>query len=68
MKIPWESLSTEALTGLMEEFVSREGTDYGHTETTIETKLKQVRLQLAKGEAYISYDEETGSCSIHAAS
>lgn len=64
MKIPWQSLSAEALTGLIEEFVTREGTDYGQAPVNILTKVEQVRRQLDRGEAYISYDEETETCTI----
>lgn len=57
-------LSREALRGLIEEFVSREGTDYGPGEWTLEQKVEQVRRQLDRGEARIVFDPETESASI----
>jgi uncharacterized protein YheU (UPF0270 family) len=38
-RIPVNKLSPEALQGVIEEFISRNGTDYGEIETSTETKL-----------------------------
>lgn len=67
IRIPWESLSDEALQGVLEEFVSREGTEYGASDVPLETKCLEVKKQLQKGEAYITWNEEDQSCSIIAA-
>lgn len=64
MKIPWQSLSQAALTGLIQEFVSREGTEYGYQEIQLDTKVTQVLSQLQKGKAEILYDDETQTTSI----
>ncbi len=64
MIIPWQSLSTAALTGLIEEFVSREGTEYGAREVDLQTKVAQVLAQLDKGEVSIDFDIETQSATI----
>lgn len=64
LTIPWQSLSEDALTGVIEEFVSREGTEYGAAEVSISDKYQQVRNQLEKGEAIITFDDESLSCSI----
>ena len=64
INIPWESLSEEALKGVIEEFVTREGTEYGLTEVDLESKRRQVRSQLSSGQASITYDDELMSCSI----
>jgi uncharacterized protein YheU (UPF0270 family) len=42
MEVPYEKLSEEALLGLIEAFVSREGTDYGELEMSFEEKCQQV--------------------------
>jgi len=34
VKIPYDQLSPEALHGVVEEFVTRNGTDYGEVEVT----------------------------------
>ena len=51
-----DDLSPGALAGLVEEFVSREGTDYGHTERNLAQKVADVMRQLASGEARIVFD------------
>lgn len=64
MEIPYKLLSEEALSGLIEEFVSREGTDYGHSGFSIAQKASAVRRQLASGRAVIVYDETEMTCNI----
>jgi len=63
-KIPWRSLSPEALKGVIEEFVSREGTEYGETEVSLEEKVQQVMWQLEKGDVMITFDDQEQTCSI----
>ncbi len=64
VKIPYDQLSPEALQGVVEEFVTRDGTDYGETEISLETKIDQVRAQLKNGKAVIIFDQETESCTV----
>ncbi len=64
MKIPFPSLSDEALAGLIQEFVSREGTEYGEVEASLEEKSQQILLQIQSGEAEIVFDAETQTTSI----
>ena len=64
MYVPFEKLSAQALRGIIEEFVLREGTEYGETEFTLEQKISQVKKQLENGQALISFDPETETCSI----
>ncbi len=64
VKIPYDQLSSEALAGLVEEFVTRESTDYGEVELSLETKLGQVHRQLKSGNAFIVFDEESETCNI----
>jgi uncharacterized protein YheU (UPF0270 family) len=49
-------LSPDALRGLIEEFITREGTDYGVREKDLEEKVGDVERQLRSGEARIVYD------------
>ena len=51
MIIPHEMLSLEALHGVIEAFVTREGTDYGTQDVSLATKVVQVRQQLDAGSA-----------------
>lgn len=64
LEIPWEELSAEALGSLIEEFITREGTDYGVREVPLEEKVRQVRRQLRAEEAVIVFDQQTGTCNI----
>ena len=64
MIIPFEKLSKEALHGVIEEFVTRDGTDYGLVEPELEQKIERVLRQLEKGDAFIVYDETTMTTNI----
>jgi uncharacterized protein YheU (UPF0270 family) len=59
MIIPYEAVSDDALNGLIEEFVTRDGTDYGATETSMHQKVQQVRSQLKSGKVLIVFNEAT---------
>jgi len=62
--IPIDRLSPEALRGVIEEFISRSGTDYGETEVPPETKYGQVKDKLVNGSAVLVFDDETGTTNI----
>ena len=64
MMIPHRILSPDALRGVIEAFVTREGTDYGVHEIPLAVKVNQVQHQLDAGTAVIVYDEATDSCTI----
>ncbi|MCF6218762.1 MAG: YheU family protein [Gammaproteobacteria bacterium] len=64
MIIPHQQLSADTLHALADEFVSREGTDYGENEISQQSKVKQVIAQIAQGEAFILYSELHESCTI----
>jgi uncharacterized protein YheU (UPF0270 family) len=62
--IPVNKLSPKALQGVIEEFISRNGTDYGEIEASPETNLRQVKHKLEKGLAVLVFDDETGTTNI----
>lgn len=62
--IPYAQLSPDALQGLIEEFVTRDGTDYGVNERTLESKIAAVRGLLERGEARVVFDPDTGTANI----
>lgn len=64
MIIPHQQLSPDALRGLIEEFITREGTDYGHQEVSLEQKVAQVERQIEKEEVVIVFDSATESVSL----
>lgn len=57
MIIPWEQLSQDALNGIIEEFVMREGTDYGTEELSFQRKKQDVQRQIENGEIVVVYSE-----------
>lgn len=57
MIIPWQNLSEDALTGIIEEFIMREGTDYGLEEVSLERKKQDLLNQLKSGQVVIVYSE-----------
>lgn len=65
--IPHGELSAEALHGVIESFVLREGTDYGEREYSLEQKVAQVRAQLERGQARILFDPESNTVTIEVA-
>lgn len=62
--VPYDHLSPEALRSLIEEFVTRDGTDYGQTDVPLQRKIDQVMVQLTSGMAIIMFDESTLTCTI----
>jgi uncharacterized protein YheU (UPF0270 family) len=62
--IPHEELSAEALHGVIESFVLREGTDYGEREYSLVQKVAQVRAQLERGQARILFDPQTNTVTL----
>ncbi len=64
MIIPHQQISPDALQGLIEEFITREGTDYGEAEFSLEQKVKQVERQLTRGDIVIVFDVASESVSI----
>lgn len=61
IEIQPEQLSDEAIAGIIENFILREGTDYGSVEVSFERKSEQIRQQIDCGEIKIVFvqDSET---------
>ncbi len=59
--MPKDGMSSSTLQGMIEEFVTRDGTDYGEQETELVKKVAQVKAQLQKGQAGIFFypDDES---------
>ncbi len=64
MIIPYEQISPDALQGLIEEFITREGTDYGATEISLAQKVEQVKRQLVRGDIVIVFDVASETVSM----
>jgi uncharacterized protein YheU (UPF0270 family) len=67
VEIPLDQLSAEALLGVIDDFVLREGTDYGTGEATLTQKREQIMRQLQSGRARLVFDERTETCTIRLA-
>jgi uncharacterized protein YheU (UPF0270 family) len=57
--VPFDQLSAAAQRGVVEEFVTREGTDYGHEDVTLDDKVAAVRRQIERGEVVLVFDAKT---------
>lgn len=64
MDIPYQAINTQTLRSMIEEFVTRDGTDYGEQELTLDTKVEQVIGFLKAGKAVVQYDESLEICEI----
>lgn len=64
MIIPLEQLNKETLLAIIEDFILREGTDYGAIDATKADKIEQVKLQLEQGSAVLVYSELHESVNI----
>jgi hypothetical protein len=64
MEIPYTELSDEALKGIIEEYITREGTEYGARDFSLEQKIEHVRQQLLRREIKINFDAESQSCNL----
>ena len=64
VQVPVSVISRQALAGLVGEFVTRDGTDYGVEECTLEKKMRDVTRQLEHGEVVIVFDPESETFNI----
>ena len=64
IEIPAERLNAEIMTAIIEEFILREGTDYGAQEVDFASKVSQVMALLEAGEVTITFDPKTENCTL----
>ncbi len=64
MRVPASRLSRQALHAVVEEFITREGTDYGHRDYSLAQKRSAVLEALRDGRAEIVFDPDTSTCHI----
>ena len=62
--IPYEEVSVAALEGILEEFITREGTNYGFYEYTVKEQLAKAKLMLEQGKISIVFDTVIERCHI----
>ena len=63
MLIPHDLLEAETLNNLLEDFVTREGTDNGD-DTPLDVRVERARHALKRGEAVIVFDPESQQCQL----
>ncbi|MBT7332994.1 MAG: YheU family protein [Gammaproteobacteria bacterium] len=59
VEIPLQALSPEALIGVIDAFILREGTDYGDRVYTLDEKRDRVRRLLESNKAQIQFHPES---------
>ena len=64
VEIPKASLSRDALRGVIENFILREGTDYGVAEVSYDAKAEQIERQLDRGHIKIVFDPNTETVTL----
>lgn len=64
IEIPPQRLEQDILQAVIEEFITREGTDYGHQEFTLAQKVAQVMRQLERREVLLVFDPDSESCTL----
>ncbi len=64
MIIPVEQLNADTLLAIIEDFILREGTDYGAIDASKEDKIAQVKQQLERGSAVLVYSQLHESVNI----
>ena len=64
LKIPYKELTRDTLLGVVDAFILREGTDYGHREISIEEKRDRVLSLLESGRAEIVFYPENDHIDI----
>jgi uncharacterized protein YheU (UPF0270 family) len=58
MIIPYQEIPTEALENLLKDFVTRDGTDYGENEASLESKIAQAKIALENKAVFVTFDDE----------
>ena len=64
MLIPHTALDPATLQSLIEDFASRDGTDYGEKELSLAEKVERIQQMLDQGKITITFDPDTESCAL----
>lgn len=59
VQVPVSRLAADTLQSLLEEYASRDGTDYGERECSLAEKVDQLKLQLGRDELVLVYDQDS---------
>ena len=64
VEVPHGRVAADVVRRVAEEFVTRDGTDYGAAEKSLDEKVADVRRQLERGQAAIVYDAASDTINI----
>ena len=59
VNVPWSKLEPCVLNALLEEFATRDGTDYGEIECQLQQKIDQLRAKLNSSQLFLLYDGDS---------
>ena len=64
VEVPYLDINPETLRKMIEEFVSRDGSDWGEAGGSMEDKIKQVLRQFESGKIKVVFDLTSHSANI----
>jgi uncharacterized protein YheU (UPF0270 family) len=64
IQVPIHAIDEETLARLVEEFVTRDGTDYGLTEISTERKVTRAMAALDTGKTIVIFEPSTGTVTL----
>ena len=67
VRVPVERVPEASLEALLEEFASRDGTDYGERETPLGTRVNRLRQGLNRGSLMLLFDADSQTWDVLAA-
>lgn len=62
--VPYDQINPATLRTMIQEFVSRDGADWGDARGTLEDKVKQVLAQLNSGRVQVVFDLNSNSANL----
>ncbi|MGD8863727.1 MAG: YheU family protein [Myxococcales bacterium] len=64
VRVPLERIPPQTLRAIAEDFCTRDGTDYGEQELSLEQKVTMLMGQLRRGEAHILFEATSSTLRI----
>ncbi len=64
IEVPYEQLEPETLQNMIQEFVTRDGNDWGNVDGALENKVGQVMQQLRNRQAKVVFDLKSQTANI----
>ena len=64
VEIPYQEINPETLRNMIEEFVSRDGLDWGDAGGSMEAKIEQVLRQFKAGKIKVAFDLTSQTANI----